>query len=109
MNELIFLLAPKPAFSRNCGKQMNSLISDLFVLWLSLLCTGAPSILTVKKWKGGTTLDDDPRLGRQKIATTPETFQKVYDIVLDNRQVKMSRIAEALGMLEERVRNILHE
>ena len=54
-------------------------------------------------------LKDDPREGRPKTATTPETIEKVRDIVLDNRRVKVCEIAEAVGISEERVRNILHE
>lgn len=73
----------------------------------------APSMSTVKKWaaefkRGRTSLEDDPREGRPKTATTPETIEKVHDIVLDDRRVKVSEIAEAVGISEERVRNILH-
>lgn len=74
----------------------------------------APSMSTVKKWaaefkRGRTSLEDDPREGRPKTATTPETIEKVHDIVLDDRRVKVREIAEAVGISEERVRNILHK
>ncbi|UYV61639.1 hypothetical protein LAZ67_1005706 [Cordylochernes scorpioides] len=56
---------------------------------------------------GRTSLEDDPREGRSKSANTPETFEKFHIIMLDDRRVNVSEIAE--GILEERVRNILHE
>lgn len=74
----------------------------------------APSMSTVKKWaaefkRGRTSLEDDPREGQPKTATTPETIEEVHDIVLDNRRVKVREIAETVGISEERVRNILHK
>ncbi|UYV70588.1 hypothetical protein LAZ67_7003622 [Cordylochernes scorpioides] len=42
-----------------------------------------------------------------KTATTPETIEKVHNIVLDDRRV--CEIAEAVGIWEERVWRILHE
>ena len=74
----------------------------------------APSSSTVKKWasefkRGHTSLKDDPRERRPKTATTLETIEKVHNIVLDNRQIKLCEIVEALGISEERVKNILHK
>ena len=73
-----------------------------------------PFISTIKKWAAEfkhsrISLKDDPCKGRQKTATTPETIEKVHNIVLDNWRVKVCKIAEAVGILEERVRNILHK
>jgi len=73
----------------------------------------APSISTVKKWaaefkRGRTSLQDDEREGRPKTATTPEIIEKVHKIVLDDRPIKVRELAEAVGISEERVRNILH-
>ncbi|XP_014486574.1 PREDICTED: putative uncharacterized protein FLJ37770, partial [Dinoponera quadriceps] len=67
----------------------------------------APSISTVKKWaaefkRGRTSLKDDPRKGRPKTATTPETIEKVHNIVLDDRRLKVCEIAEAVGISEEK-------
>ncbi|XP_014483746.1 PREDICTED: uncharacterized protein LOC106746967 [Dinoponera quadriceps] len=56
-----------------------------------------------------TSLEDDPREGRPKTATTPETIEKVLNIVLDDRRVKVYEMTEAVGISEERVRSILHE
>ncbi|UYV83917.1 hypothetical protein LAZ67_X000603 [Cordylochernes scorpioides] len=38
--------------------------------------------------RGCKLLEDDSREGRAKTATTPETIEKVHDIVLDDRRVK---------------------
>lgn len=66
----------------------------------------APSISTVKKWaaefkRGRTSLEDDPREGRPKTATTPEIVEKIHNIVLDDRRVKVSEIALAMRISEK--------
>ena len=48
---------------------------------------------TIKKWaaefkRGHTNLEDDPREGRPKSATTPEIIEQVHDMVLDDRRMK---------------------
>ncbi|EFN87815.1 Putative uncharacterized protein FLJ37770, partial [Harpegnathos saltator] len=52
-----------------------------------------PSFSIVKKWTAlfksdRTNLEDDPRKGCPKIATTPQNIQQVHDMVLDDRRVK---------------------
>jgi hypothetical protein len=69
---------------------------------------------TIKKWatkfkRGCTSLEDDPREGPPKSATTPEIIEQVHDTVLDDRRMKMREIAETIGILKEHVRYILHE
>ncbi|XP_014478528.1 PREDICTED: putative uncharacterized protein FLJ37770 [Dinoponera quadriceps] len=59
--------------------------------------------------RGRTSLEDDSREGRPKTATTLETIEKVHYIVLDDRRVKVCEIAEAVGISEEMMRNILQE
>jgi transposase len=49
----------------------------------------SPSFLTIKKWAaefkhGCTSLENDPREGRQKSATTPEIIEQVHDMILDD-------------------------
>lgn len=44
-----------------------------------------------------TSLEDDRREGQPKNATTPETIEKVQNIVLDDRLVKVNAIADAMG------------
>jgi histone-lysine N-methyltransferase SETMAR len=74
----------------------------------------SPSFSTIKKWAaefkcGRTSLEDDPREGRPKSATPPEIIEQAYDMVLDDWQMKVSEIAEAIGISKERVGYILHE
>ncbi|UYV79056.1 hypothetical protein LAZ67_17000948 [Cordylochernes scorpioides] len=45
--------------------------------------------------------------GQPKAATTPETIEKVHNIVLNERRVKMCEIAEAVRISEEKVLNLL--
>jgi histone-lysine N-methyltransferase SETMAR len=63
----------------------------------------SPSFSTTKKWaaeykRGRTSLEDDPREGRPKSATTPEIFEQVHDMLLDDRRMKMREIAETIGI-----------
>jgi hypothetical protein len=69
---------------------------------------------TIKKWAaefkhGRTSLEDDPREGRPKSATTPEIIEQVHDVVLDDRRMKIRKHAETIGISKERVGYILHE
>jgi hypothetical protein len=42
-------------------------------------------------------------------ATTPEIVDKIHDMVMDDRRVKVLEIASAVGISSERVHNILHQ
>jgi len=47
----------------------------------------SPSFSTIKKWaaefkRGRTSLENDPREGRPKSATTPEIIEQVHDMVI---------------------------
>jgi len=60
----------------------------------------SPSFSTITKWaaefkRGRTSLEDDPREGRPKRAT-PEIFEQVHDMVLDDRRMKVREIAETI-------------
>ena len=66
----------------------------------------APSFSTVAKWTsefkfGRESLDDDPRSGRPKSATTPEFIAKVHKMVMEDRRLKVREIAKAVGMSSE--------
>jgi len=74
----------------------------------------SPSFSTIKKWAakfkhGHTSLEDDPREGRPKSATTPEIIEQVHNMVLDDQQMKVRKIAETIGISKECVGYILHE
>ena len=62
----------------------------------NVLGDAGPSFTTVKKWAtefkcGRASLEDDPR---PKTATTPEIINKVHDIVLQDRRLKVSEIVK---------------
>jgi len=74
----------------------------------------SPSFSTIKKWAaefkhGHTSIEDDPREGHLKSATTPEIIEQVHNMVLDNRWMKVRVIAENIGISKEHVGYILHE
>jgi len=74
----------------------------------------SPSFSTIKKWAakfkcGRTSLEDDPREGRPKSATTPEIIEQVHDMLLDDQRMKVCEIAETIGISKERVGYILYE
>ena len=74
----------------------------------------SPSISTIKKWaaefkRGRTSLEDDPREGRPKSATTPEIIEQVHHTVLGDRRTKVREIVETIGISKECVGCILHE
>jgi len=63
----------------------------------------SPSFLTIKELaaefkRGRASLEDDPRGGRPKSATTPEIIEQVHDMVLDDRRMKVREIAENIGI-----------
>ena len=69
---------------------------------------------TIKKWAaefkhGHTNLEDDPRAGCPKSATTSEIIEQVHDMVLDDRRMKVRETAETIGISKECVGYILHE
>jgi histone-lysine N-methyltransferase SETMAR len=73
----------------------------------------SPSFSTINKWDaeikcGRTSLEDDPREGRPKSATTPEIIEQVHEEVLDDWRMKVREIAETIGISKERVGYILH-
>lgn len=74
----------------------------------------APSDFMVKYWfaefkRGRSSTIDEQRSGRPKEVTTPEMIDKIHDIVLADRRVKVREIVEIVNISYERVHNILHE
>lgn len=73
----------------------------------------ASSFAIVKRWaakfkRDRTSLVDDERSGRPT-ATTTDNIEKVHQMILDDRRVKIREIAEAVGISKESVCHILHE
>jgi len=74
----------------------------------------SPSFSTSKKLAaefkcGRTSLEDNPREGRPKSATTPEIIEQVHDMVLDDWRMKVHEIAETIGISKEHVGYIFPE
>jgi L-ribulose-5-phosphate 3-epimerase UlaE len=74
----------------------------------------SPSFSTIKEWaaefeRGRTSLEDDPREGHPKSATTPDIIEQVHNMVLGDGRVKVREIAETIGISKERVGYILLE
>ena len=76
--------------------------------------TSASAFATVYNWvnefkHGRTSTCDAPRSGRPIEAATPEIIDKVHDIVLTDRRVKVRELIEATGISHGKVISILHE
>ena len=66
----------------------------------------SPSFSTTAKWaaefkRGRTSLEDSPREGRPKSATTPEIIEQMHDMLSDDRRMKVREIAETVGISKE--------
>jgi transposase len=88
--------------------------NEIHSKFIKIYGDSSPSLPTIKKWAaefkcGRTSLENDPREGRPKSATTPEIIEQVHDMVLDDRQMKMCQIAETIGISKEHVGYILHK
>lgn len=74
----------------------------------------APSMTTIRYWfnefkRGRTSVFDEERLGRPIVVTTEDMVNKILDIVLADRRVKIREIADIVHISIERIQNILHE
>ena len=74
----------------------------------------APSKTTICRWyaefkRGRTDTEDAERSGRPNEAVTPETINKVHQIVFENRKLKLREIADTLKISYGSVYAILHE
>ena len=63
----------------------------------------APLYSTVKKWSAEfrceqQSLKDDPRSERPTVVTTDEMYSTVEAFVMENRRVKVTEIANSLGI-----------
>ncbi|XP_036336279.1 histone-lysine N-methyltransferase SETMAR-like [Rhagoletis pomonella] len=91
------------------GLNQKQIIEEL----QTVLGEHAPSNATVYNWvnefkRGRISTKDEPRSGRPKEVTTPETVEKVYKIVTQDRRIKLREIADIVNISYERVHNIIH-
>lgn len=74
----------------------------------------APSMTTIRYWfnefkRGRTSVFDEERPGRPIEVTTEDMVNKIHDIVLADRRVKIREIADIVDISIERIQNILHK
>jgi histone-lysine N-methyltransferase SETMAR len=88
--------------------------NEIHSKFINIYGDSSPSFSIIKNWaaefkRGRTSLEDDPREGRAKSATTPEIIEQVHDMPLDDQRIKVREIAETIGISKERVGYILLE
>ncbi|KAG5328205.1 SETMR methyltransferase, partial [Acromyrmex heyeri] len=76
--------------------------------------TSASAFATVYNWvnefkRGRTSTCDAPRSGCPIEAAAPEIIDKVHDIILIDRRVKVCKLVETIGISHGTVISILHE
>ena len=74
----------------------------------------ALSMTTIRYWfnefkRGRTSVFDEERPGRPIEVSTEDMVNKIHDVVLADRRVKIREIADIVNISIERVQNILHE
>ena len=87
---------------------------DIHADMVATLGDDAPALSTTQKWaaefkRGRQSLEDDPRSGCPATATSEENIDRVHLMVMDDRRLTVSHIANAIGISHERVENILHK
>ncbi|GFQ97567.1 HTH_48 domain-containing protein [Trichonephila clavata] len=75
---------------------------------------GVMSKQMVRRWcrtfsDGRQQVEDIPRAGRTRTATTDANVGKVDDMIRANRRITIDEVAEELGILHERAQNIIHD
>jgi transposase len=71
--------------------------NEIHSKFLKVYGDSSPSFSTIKKWAAEykhdrTSLENEPREGRPKSATTPEIIEQVHDTVLDYRRITLNNI-----------------
>jgi len=77
--------------------------NEIHLKFIKVYGDSSPSFSTIEKWaaefkRGHTSLEDDPREGHPKSATTSEIIEQVHDMVLDDRRMKVHETAETIGI-----------
>lgn len=76
--------------------------------------TSAPVFATVYNWvnefkRGRSSTKDEHRSGRPVEVSTPEIIDKIHDLILSDRRIKVRELVEATGISQGTVVSILHE
>ena len=74
----------------------------------------APSFATIYNWvnefkRGRLSTKDEHRQGRPVEATTSEMIDKIQDMILNDRRIKLTEIAKTTGLSKGTVFSIIHE
>ena len=80
---------------------------------VSTLGDDAPALSTMKKWAAEfkmarESLEDDPRSGRLSTPTIQENIDRIHQMVMNDRRLTISHLANVISISRERVENILH-
>ncbi|GFR31073.1 histone-lysine N-methyltransferase SETMAR [Trichonephila clavata] len=75
---------------------------------------GVMSKQMMRRWcrtfsDGRQLVEDIPRAGRTRTATTDANVGKVDDMIRANRRITIDEVAEELGISHERAQNIIHD
>ena len=92
-------------------KRINNQGNSCYMV--STLGDDALALSTVKKWaaefkRGRESLEDDPRSGRPSTATTQENIDHIHQMVMNDRRLIISHLANVISISCELVENILH-
>ena len=79
------------------------------ILWQS-----ASSYTIIKKWAaefkcGWESIDDDSRSGRSSTSTTQENIEKICDLIIGDRRLKIREIVETVSISYELAQNIVNK
>ena len=74
----------------------------------------SPKYSTVAKWSaefklGWDSLEDDPRPGRPADVISQEIINHVERLVLNNRRIKVAKLASECGISDGSVYTVIHE
>lgn len=91
------------------GKTATEIHDQIF----PTLRDSCPSYETIRLWvnefkRGRTSIEDAAHSGAPKTAVTTEIIDKIHDMVLDDRRLKVRELVEATGISTERTIFILH-
>lgn len=80
---------------------------------VTTLVYAVPALSTVQKWaaefrRRRESLENDSMSGRPATATTEVNINRVYNLVLDDKQLAINDKANDICISQERVDNILH-
>ena len=92
------------------GKKPNEILERMVVVYGE----SAPSYYKEKFWSkqfkwGRESIKDDPHTGHPVEVTSEEMYQKLESLILADRWMKVSRLAEETGISAGAVSTIIHE